>query len=156
MTYADRLENNLKDKVDLLDLIYRCDELIVKNVDPDKSELEELDSYLEKMDSYTERLNALDTDTDEIIAYLQDHPGELRMIRNIQSDRIRSLLGSIEEKSRNLSAMELKVKEKTDNLIINKRQEIVNIRRQSRAVQNRYSTRNPLSVEEMTTFDTKN
>lgn len=154
--FADRLEDNLKKKVELLEHIYESDDRIRKMTDPEKSEFEDFDAYLYEMQDMIEELEENDNETDEIRSYLETHKEELNSISNEQSNRIRRLLSEIEGKTQAVRDIELQAKQIVDDFLKKKRTDIKNVRKQSRVVQNIYTPQRIMTSEEMITFDTKN
>lgn len=155
-SYADRLENLLKRKIELLELIYESDARIRETSKAGNTSYDLYDDYLAESENYLENLDHADEESDEIINYLKSHSDEIKRISTLQSQKIRSLLLEIEGKTEAVRQIEDQIKEQVAVFIRDRRNEIRVARMQSKVVGGHYAPQGIMSREEMTTFDTKN
>ncbi|MCR4595898.1 MAG: hypothetical protein K5673_03850 [Lachnospiraceae bacterium] len=134
-SYPDRLISNLKYKSDILERIYESDERLRESININDSELEDYDDYLDEQEALMTELDESDAETDEIYAYFEDHPDIRESATSHQKTQIRDLISGINGKIEAVRDIESQVRNLTNDLLRNKREQIGSSRKNIRALQ---------------------
>ena len=138
LSYSDRLEDNLRKKVDVLEKIYESDKRFEETFNDGASNLEQYDEYLIDQGSYMEDLDDLDAEYDGLFEYLTKHKDEVRSVQPTQKARIDSLIKEIEGKIQAVNDAEAKVRTLTGEYFRNRKSELASSRKTARVIQNHY------------------
>ena len=155
-SYVDRLEDNLKRKAEVLEEIYVSDTRFLERFDVNSSDLDQYDDYLVEQNSYLDMLDELDTEYDEIFAYLSEHPTEVNVSSSVKKNSINTLAKNIEGKIQAVNSIEAKIKAVTDDFFAKRKTETNGYRRVARVIQNHYRPNPGVFSEENTMFDVSN
>ncbi|SCY05210.1 hypothetical protein SAMN02910292_00717 [Lachnospiraceae bacterium XBB2008] len=156
MSYADRLENNLRNKLSILGNILDSDQrftsLSIRTSDPYRR----YDDYLNEQNGYMDRLDELDREYDEIFQYLSEHDSEVKIIDIKKKQTIITLNRLIEDKIKETVIAESAAKVYADKILGNKKNEIAQTRKNVRVLQSSYSPNPGLSAADHSLFDSSN
>ncbi len=154
--YADALEKNLKEKSDLLGSIYECNDRLRMNLDSEKTDYEDYDSYISEKEELLEELDRVETDTDIIIDRIKAKGLSLKELDTAQRNRINALLSEISGRTEAVRDIESKVKKLTDSFFQSKRSEISATRKQIKTLQTHYGSNSFIGADGAASFDIKN
>ena len=155
-SYVDRLEGNLKRKADVLEEIYVSDTRFLDRFDVNSSDLDQYDDYLVEQNSYLDMLDELDTEYDEIFAYLSEHPTEVNSSSIVKKNSVNTLAKNIEGKIQAVNSIEARIKAVADDFFAKRKTETNGYRRAARVIQNHYRPNPGVFSEENTMFDVSN
>ena len=139
-SYIERVEENLKQKIHILEQAYESDVRFMQNTDVDNGSLEQYDEYLEEQDSYLSTLEDLDAEYDRIYEYLAANKEILTRADQSVKDRLNSLISEVNGKLQAVRDAESKVREITENYFKNRKNRIAISRKNTRVIQNNYGT----------------
>lgn len=140
VSYIDRLEENLTDKIGILERIYESDKRIVDAINSAQTGLEMYDEYIIEQNSYISELDELDMKYDEIYGYLAKNRSELLAASTVRREKIKTLSKEIEGKMIAVNEIEDKVRGLTETYINNRKSAIQASRKNARVLQNRYKS----------------
>lgn len=153
-TVPDRIEYNLRRKIDILEKIYESDKRIVEKLADPGFGFEIYDEYLEEQDEYENTLTELDREYDDILSGA--NAGALKNISATVREKILKLVNEMNGKAEAVSALEKQTRAAVESYM-NKRKNEINIsRRNVRNIQSSYRPQNYSQTSEISIFDTSN
>ena len=155
-SYFDRLESNLRQQLEILDKIYDSDIRYVntgsESIDTDLTN----NLYLEEQDELIGQLDQLDTEYDEIYAYLSDHRADVRSLDNNKRTVILKLNDSIQSRLRDVAMAESEARASAEKLLESKKNVIAQARKTVRVIRNNYSPNPGLTAADHSVYDILN
>ncbi len=155
-SYTDKLEENLRQKIDVLEKAYESDVRFENTFDVNNGTLEQYDEYLIEQDSYISTLEDLDVEYDRLYEYLASHRAELETADRETRNRLNSLINEVDGKLQAVREAESKVKAITDTYFKTSRSRIAVSRKNTRVIQSNYGTVPSLVAADNSMFDTTN
>ncbi len=154
--YIDKLEENLKKKINLLESIFESDKKYLADTETDSFDMDLNENYLEEQNSFIEMMNELDTEHDEIYGYLRDHKAEAESVPTVQRTAINDLIRELEGKTQAVLEIENRARKRSDDIIKNRRNLISASRQKARVIQNNYGPASGMMAMDHSIFDTTN
>ncbi len=151
-SYIEKLEENLKQKIRILDQAYESDVRFINNAD-DNSSLESYDEYLEEQDSYISMLEELDMEYDLIFDHLSSHNEILLQADQTVKDRLNSLIRETDGKLQAVREAESGAREIAETYFKNRKNQIAISRKNSRVIQSNYGANPGLASADNSMFD---
>lgn len=133
---VDRLEENLKQQVGVLESIYDSDRRFADRFSAETGGLGQYDEYIEEQNAYIERLVELDRQYDEIYANLKVSHETVRS--EAQRQNIMSLVNEIEGKIQAVNSIEEKTRSISEEFFKKHKTDIAKSRKTARVIQNHY------------------
>lgn len=153
---SERLEKNLKAKIEILERIYESDRRLLESFDIESARLEQYDEYLAEQDSYMSNLDDLDLEYDEIVKQLSAAPALARQIPADRKRSINTLIMEIDGKVQAVSDIERRVKTLTEKYFENRRSAIAGSKKTARMIQSRYGSNSMIGSGQDSMFDISN
>ncbi len=152
----DRLKENLKKQILILEGIYQSDKRFVENFDSSSSDLKQYDEYLSEQSEFLDRLDELDKEYDEIYAYLSSHPEETMTLNEAQRAEIISIIKELEGKRQAVLKAEGEAKAAADTILSNRKSALSASRKTARMIQNSYRPIPQIAAIDQTFLDVSN
>ena len=149
----DRLEENLKRQIDVLDQICMSDSRFAEGSETLKTDMSGYDSYLKEQDSFISILDELDSESDELMAYLADHPEEISAVGTERRKCLTALAGEIENKLNLVAEAEREARALVDDHLRSNKDRLASSRKTARVIQNGYRPNSGVAAEDNKIFD---
>ena len=155
-SYIDKMEENLRQKVTVLEKTYESDVRFANTFDVNSGSLDQYDEYLAEQDSLISTLEDLDTEYDRLYEYLSAHRTELESADRTTKERLNSLISEVDGKLQAVRNAESKVKAITEIHLKTSRGRIAASRKNTRVIQSNYGSNPGMMAADNSMFDTFN
>ena len=154
--HIDRLENNLKHQIEVLEKVFESNKRLVDLDQTARSKPETYDDYLEEQNSYLDGLDDLDREFDEIYSFINSHQGMLGSVSNESRIHIRNLLSEINGKAEAVREIEIRARDIVNTFLDGRKSELSETRRTTRVLSDHYRMDRYRSTADNSIFDVTN